>query len=376
MEFVQYYPIVLDEPGLPSVMIYPPYPPEARLLGPMGDDLLAKHDLGDINQAIVRKRDAFAAMIVEESSAGPVRMDLRAVPQSRWAVHPLSLLVRCRFDFRTTPVRITLGAHFFMGGVRTDADGQTALAGLFACGEIVWGLHGANRMGGNALMECLVSGRIAGRGAAGHALAAPTRSADTIAPEPPGMVEGARPADLRGLRQRIRDAAWRYAGVVRSGEGMIEGLAEVERIRAAIETASATAPQERTHREDLRSAAFVLQAVLAAGLARRESRGTFIRTDWPAEDDANWLKNSRFELGSLPPAVQSGAYPRKRRVKEAPPPIRSAGTLNPRAGHAHSFPAERETPLTYVDSGEECDPAGPEGGMEIGHKQSGRAEVS
>jgi succinate dehydrogenase/fumarate reductase flavoprotein subunit len=294
MEFVQFYPIILDEPGLPSVMIYPPYPPEARLLGPLGDDLLAKHDLGDINQAIVRKRDAFSAMIVEESNAGPVRMDLRAVPQSRWAAHPLSLLARCRFDFRTTPVRITPGTHFFMGGVRTDADGQTALAGLFACGEIVWGLHGANRMGGNALMECLVSGRIAGRGAARRALDEPTRAAGEISPEPPGTVEGARPADLRGLQQRIRDAAWRYAGVVRSGEGMIEGLAEVERIRAAIETVGATAPQERTHREDLRSAAFVLQAVLAAGLARRESRGTFIRTDWPSQDDANWLKNSRL----------------------------------------------------------------------------------
>ena len=294
MEFVQFYPIVLDEPGLPSVMIYPPYPPEARLLGPAGGDLLAKHDLGDINQAIVRKRDAFSAMIVEESSAGPVRMDLRAGPQSRWAAHPLSLLARCKFDFRTTPVRITPGTHFFMGGVRTDADGQTALPGLFACGEIVWGLHGANRMGGNALMECLVSGRIAGRAAAGSALAEPMRAADTIPPEPSGTEEGVRPADLRGLRQRIRDAAWRYAGVVRSGEGMIEGLAGVERIRAAIETAGATAPQERTLRDDLRSAGFVLQAVLTAGLGRHESRGAFIRTDYPAQDDANWLKNSRL----------------------------------------------------------------------------------
>jgi succinate dehydrogenase / fumarate reductase, flavoprotein subunit len=294
MEFVQFYPIVLDEPGLPSVMIYPPYPPEAKLLGPAGDDLLAKHDLGDINQAIVRKRDAFSAMIVAESSAGPVRMDLRAVPQSRWAVHPLSLLARCKFDFRTTPVRITPGTHFFMGGVRTDADGQTALPGLFACGEIVWGLHGANRMGGNALMECLVSGRVAGRGAAVSAHALPTRAADAIPPEPHRTGEGARPADLRGLRQRIRDAAWRYAGVVRSGEGIVAGLAEAERIRAAIGTAGADTSQERALRDDLRSAVFVLEAVLTASLARCESRGTFIRTDWPAQDDSNWLKNSRL----------------------------------------------------------------------------------
>jgi aspartate oxidase len=294
MEFVQFYPIVLDEPGVPSVMIYPPYPPEAKLLGASGEDLLAKHDLGDINQAIVRKRDAFSAMIAEEASAGPVRMDLRAVPQGRWAVHPLSLLARYRFDFRSTPVRITPGAHFFMGGVRTDEDGQTALPGLFACGEIVWGLHGANRMGGNALMECLVSGRISGRAAAMRALSEPTGAAAEIPPEPPESVGGAPAADLRDLRQRIRDTAWRCAGVVRSGEGMLAGLAEVERIGTAIESAGATAPQERMLREDLRSAAFVLQAILTAGLARRESRGAFIRTDCPAQDDAGWLQNSRL----------------------------------------------------------------------------------
>jgi succinate dehydrogenase/fumarate reductase flavoprotein subunit len=75
---------------------------------------------------------------------------------------------------------------------------------------------------------------------------------------------------------------------------MIEGLAEVERIRAAIETAGADTSQERALRDDLRSAVFVLEAVLTASLARCESRGTFIRTDSPAQDDVNWLKNSRL----------------------------------------------------------------------------------
>ena len=294
MEFVQFYPIVLDEPGLPSVMIYPPYPPEARLLGPSGDDLLAKHALGDINQAIARRRDALSAVIMEESSAGPVRMDLRAVPQSRWAVHPLSLLARCKFDFRTTPVRIAPGTHFFMGGVRTDEDGQTSLPGLFACGELVWGLHGANRMSGNALMECLVSGRIAGAGAAQRALAMPMGTADAILSGTSKKMGDSRTTDLRALRRRLRDTASRFAGVVRSGEGMAEGLAEVERIGAALATAGVDTPQERTLQEDLECAGVVLQAILAAGFGRQESRGAFIRTDFPAQDDTNWLKNSRL----------------------------------------------------------------------------------
>jgi aspartate oxidase len=171
MEFVQFYPIVLDEPGWPSVMIYPPYPPGATLRDPSGADLLQKHDLGDINRAITRSRDAFSALLVREAAAGAIRMDLRGVAPERWDAHPLRLLGRFRAECRARPVRITPAAHFCMGGVRTDEHGQTDLPGLFACGELVWGLHGANRMSGNALMECLVSGQIAGEGAAAFASA-------------------------------------------------------------------------------------------------------------------------------------------------------------------------------------------------------------
>jgi succinate dehydrogenase/fumarate reductase flavoprotein subunit len=293
MEFVQFYPIVLDEPGLPAVMIYPPYPAEARLLTPGGEDLLAKHGLGDINQAIVRKRDAFSALIAEESTAGPVRMDLRTVPAEQWAVHPLSLLARFKFDFRTRPVRITPGTHFFMGGVRTDADGMTATPGLFACGEMVWGLHGANRMGGNALMECLVSGRIAGRSAAGE-MVSPGRHPVGPLPAAAGSMESAEdPVDLRVLRERLREVASRYAGIVRSREGMTEGLREADRMWQALQAARALTPRDRILREDLLSAAFTLRAVLTAGLGRLESRGSFCRSDHPAQDDVQWLRNSR-----------------------------------------------------------------------------------
>jgi succinate dehydrogenase/fumarate reductase flavoprotein subunit len=294
MEFVQFYPIVLDEPELPSMMVYPPYPAEARLLTPSGEDLLAKYDLGDINQAIVKKRDAFSALIMEESKAGPVRMDLRAVPEARWKVHPLSLLTRCKFDFRARPVRITPGSHFCMGGVRTDEDGRTALPGLFACGEMVWGLHGANRMGGNALLECLVSGRIAGQAAARLALATPTGAAVPAPADSPGPPASAGGADLQAIRKRIREAAWRCAGIVRSGEGMAGGLSEAEEIWAVLKAAGTPTPRHQALREDLLAACFVLRAVLTAGLGRLESRGTFIRTDCPTQDDANWLKNSRL----------------------------------------------------------------------------------
>ena len=293
MEFVQCYPIVLDEPDMPMMMIYPPYPQEATLIGPAGEDLLQKHDLGNINQAIIRKRDVFSAMLMTEGKAGPICMDLRAVPDEKWEVHPLSLLKRFRAECRQRPIRISPAVHFFMGGVRTDEEGQTDLSGLFACGEMVWGLHGANRMGGNALMECLVSGRLAGLGAARLASAHPDLPAAPISPVAGEGPAGSERVDLRDLRRRLQDAAWEHAGVVRSREGMVAGLRKAEHMWQTLRAARFDTPKERVLQDDLLGGTFTLRAVLTAGLGRLESRGGFLREDYPAQDDAQWLRNSR-----------------------------------------------------------------------------------
>ena len=292
MEFVQCYPIVLDEPDMPMMMIYPPYPREATLIDQDGADLLKKHDLGNINQAIVRKRDTFAAVLVADGKAGPIRMDLRAVPEDAWSAHPLSLLARFKAECQMRPIRISPAVHFFMGGVQTGEEGQTGRGGLFACGEMVWGLHGANRMGGNALMECLVSGRRAGLGAAGWARDHHDLPADP-ASTPGEAAAGDERVNLRDLRRRLQDIAWEHAGVVRSGEGMAAGLRMAEELWRMLRSARVDTPQERILREDLTSAAFTLRAVIKAGLGRLESRGSFLRDDYRAQDDARWLRNSQ-----------------------------------------------------------------------------------
>jgi succinate dehydrogenase/fumarate reductase flavoprotein subunit len=294
MEFVQSYPIVLDEPDMPTMMIYPPYPREAMLIGPSGEDFLQKHDLGDINQAIARKRDAFSAILVAEGTARPIYMDLRPVPEPLWEIHPLSLLKRFKAECRKRPIRISPAVHFFMGGVRTDEEDQTSLAGLFACGEMVWGLHGANRMSGNALMECLVSGNLAGLGATRWAKAHSDLPAEPISPIRDERAAGSEEVDLRELRRRLQDVAWRCAGVVRSGEGMLAGLRAAEEIGRILRADRIVTPKERISRGDLLSASCTLRAVLTAGLGRLESRGAFIRSDYPGQDDTQWLKNSRL----------------------------------------------------------------------------------
>jgi succinate dehydrogenase/fumarate reductase flavoprotein subunit len=106
-------------------------------------------------------------------------MDYRGIPAADWERPPLAMLAKLKFDFRNKPFAIAPAVHFLMGGIRTDPQTQTQMPGLFACGEVAWGLHGANRRGGNALAECVVFGQIAGtqaaRWASTHPMSRPPR---------------------------------------------------------------------------------------------------------------------------------------------------------------------------------------------------------
>lgn len=280
MEFVQFYPLVIDQPGLPQVMLYPPYPKQARLVDAKGEDIAAAHGLTDLDQAIVLLRDAFAALVYRAAQAGPVYMDYTGVPESAWADYPMALFTHLRHDFRRQPVRVTPGAHFCMGGVRIDQNTQTGLPGLLACGEAAWGLHGANRRGGNALTECVVFGRIAGRTAAAMAAeAGPAGPEREIAPAP--AVDPGPGPEPRRLLAGIREIAWQRAGVERDAAGLAAGLIELAALRAQVETLPAEGPAQARKRDDLTAAELCLRSVLTASQGRRESRGSFARADYP-----------------------------------------------------------------------------------------------
>ncbi len=297
MEFVQFYPLVIAEPKLPGIMLYPSYPKEAKFTDAEGTDLGEKHGLSNLSDAIRRQRDFFSKVVFLEGQDKPVFMDYRAVPEKRWNDYPMSLLSRLHFDCKNHPIRVSPGCHFFMGGVRTDETCRTTAAGLFACGEIVWGLHGANRRGGNALAECAVFGRIAGRNAAAyskdypHAAESMEENAGSVW-KPSGTSSAFK--RLRNLRQRVREISWNHGGVSRHEAGIQDGINQL----AAVETElQETVPSDITERKmqlDLISAALVLKAILSASLERKESRGGFQREDFPETDDSNWKKNTRM----------------------------------------------------------------------------------
>ena len=299
MEFVQFYPLVIAEPKLPGIMLYPSYPKEAKFTDAEGTDLGKKHGLLNMDDAIKKQRDFFAQVVFLEGRDKPVFMDYRAVPEKRWNEYPVSLLGRLHFDCKNHPIRISPGCHFLMGGISIDETCRTAAEGLFACGEIVWGLHGANRRGGNALTECAVFGRIAGRSAAAYSRENPIDAKP--AGEDSGSILVWKPSsttpalkNLRNLRQRIREISWNHGGVLRVEAGIQEGIQQLAAVESELKETVPSDISERKIELDLKSAVLVLKAVLSASLARKESRGGFQREDYPETDDSNWKKNTRL----------------------------------------------------------------------------------
>jgi len=314
LEFVQFYPFVLGEPNLSSFLLYPPYPREVRLFDEKGEDLLERFSLrGDINRAIIIQRDHLAIALYNTAQKGDVFFDLTQVPQEKWERYPLNFLKRSKFPFHERPFLVSPAVHFFMGGVEIDEKGATSLPGLFAAGEVVWGIHGANRLGGNALTECAVFGILSGQSAVEYVrekegeqkpfhlfseglLKKWDRKARAYLRKKRGTFD--RPTDLL---KDLKDLAWRDASPVREEETLKEGLNRLASIEKRIEKVYPDTLKDLFKKRDLENVALLLKAILKGSLLRAESRGAFFRKDFPDQDDTQWLKNScyRLEKGEL-----------------------------------------------------------------------------
>ncbi|MEV0738033.1 FAD-dependent oxidoreductase [Streptomyces sp. NPDC050549] len=199
-------------------------------------------------------------------------------------------------DITRDPIEIAPTAHYSMGGVWVrPEDHSTDVRGLYAIGEASSGLHGANRLGGNSLIELLVFGRLTGRAAAAYSqsLTAQPRSASAVAEaraEIDGLLAADGPENVRALQRAIRDTMTEHAGVVRDEDGLCAGLAELAVIEKRMEAVGIhpdiAGYQDLAHAFDLRSAAVAARATLESALERRETRGCHNRSDYPEPDSA------------------------------------------------------------------------------------------
>lgn len=226
-------------------------------------------------------------------------------------------------DVTREPIEIAPTAHYSMGGVWVrPEDHSTDVAGLYVIGEASSGLHGANRLGGNSLIELLVFGRIVGQAAAHYSvnLPAQTRSAKAIA-RARGEVDRLLAADgtenVRALQRAIRDMMTEYAGVVRTEAGLTAGLAQLDEIEARMANIGIHPDiagfQDLAHAYDLKSSALSARATLEAALERRETRGCHNRSDYPEMDpdmqvNLVWSPNggvTREEIAPVPEDISA-----------------------------------------------------------------------
>jgi L-aspartate oxidase len=271
-EFVQFHPTALDTGADPLPLVT-----EAlRGAGAVLRDHEGRRFLVDLHpDAELAPRDVVARASFAARQHGPVVLDATHLGRDIERQFPTVVgLARAAGLDPFTPLPVTPAQHYAMGGIATDLDGRTSLPGLFACGEVAsTGLHGANRLASNSLLEAMV---VARRVAAvlrsdgpvvadlGHARA-PRRLADLALPA------GDDAAAVTELRQLL----WDHAGPIRDGEGLQTGLERLGGLLPRLVTGA-----------DGRNLAVLAEVVFRAALARTESRGAHHRRDHPATDPA------------------------------------------------------------------------------------------
>ncbi|WP_147919223.1 L-aspartate oxidase [Ruania zhangjianzhongii] len=199
-------------------------------------------------------------------------------------------------DITTTKMEIAPTAHYSMGGVWVAPDDHgTGVDGLYAIGEASSGLHGANRLGGNSLIELLVYGRITGEYAADYVASRTMVHRDGAAVEQAraemqSLLRAEGTESARRLQRDVRNLMTENAGVVRTEEGLQEGLRTLDALDSRAQDVTARPDRagfdDLAHAYDLLGALLAARATLESALERRESRGCHNRSDFPAMDPA------------------------------------------------------------------------------------------
>jgi L-aspartate oxidase len=283
MEFIQFHPTALRLPGVPVFLISEAVRGEGGLL----KDAAGRRFMPDYDaRAELAPRDIVARAILAEllrSATDRVYLDVTHLPPERISARFPQIYRYCLehgLDITKEPVPVSPAAHYMMGGVRTNVWGETTLPGLYACGEVACtGVHGANRLASNSLLETVVfARRVVERALAGPPAAAPA-TADAVALPP--AVAGEGPA---GDRAALQELMWEQAGIVRDGETLARACATLSAWEAALPPAN-----DRPGRE-LADLVLCGRLVADAALRREESRGAHFRSDFP-EPREEWRRH-------------------------------------------------------------------------------------
>ncbi|MCP1314315.1 L-aspartate oxidase [Halomonas sp. 707D7] len=283
LEFQQFHPTCLFDPGGPAFLISEAVRGEGgKLLNAAGERFMQRVD----ERLELAPRDIVARAIhreIQREGVGHVWLDLSTLAQARIRHHFPTILSHCAsrgIDILSAPIPVVPAAHYSCGGVSTDQHGATSVAGLYAIGEVACtGLHGANRLASNSLLECLVYAR----SCADALLRAPARPFEAPG-HMPGLAKSTGDfAASSALEERLKEVMGRHVGIVRCDAGLGEAATRLDELEAErLALGNTDHPGSRRFEQRVHLARLTVDAARA----RRESRGLHYSTDWPSGSGA------------------------------------------------------------------------------------------
>jgi L-aspartate oxidase len=294
MEFVQFHPTVLYIAGGSRSLITEAVRGEGGwLVDKDGTRFMPEYD----ERAELAPRDIVAQAIVtqmEKTRHPCVYLDVTHLDSAFVLKRFPGIAAACKqfgIDITRDKIPVRPGAHYMIGGATIDHRGQTTIPALWAAGEVSSsGLHGANRLASNSLLEGLVYGAHAGAAASAAALESP--SDYRVYPlSSPVVAPSAEPLDVADIRNSLKALMWRDCGVRRTGDDLTEALETVDGWRRYV--------LERQFADragwELQNLLTLSRVMIEAALLRTESRGVHLRTDFPEIDDPHWNRHLWFE---------------------------------------------------------------------------------
>jgi L-aspartate oxidase len=287
MEFMQFHPTVLYIAGSSRSLITE----AARGEGGILVDNAGVRFMPEYHpQAELAPRDVVSQAIVDrmEKTQHPcVYLDLSALPADHVRKRFPGIGQRLRefgLDIATDRIPVRPGAHYMIGGVKVDEHGATSIPGLWAAGEVTSsGLHGANRLASNSLLEGLVFGARAGEAASALALGEADRF-EAVPIENKPVAPPQEKLDVQDVRNALRSLLWRAAGVRRNAAGLQDAARTID----GWQRYALTQQFPTSAGWELQNMLTVARVLVGAALRREESRGVHLRTDFPAQDDQRW----------------------------------------------------------------------------------------